>query len=228
MSLTRHTLLTNKRIDEKTKFIVSGYIRKCQLLLQSKNNAYYNIPLLVEHICISYYWIAEYFSKYGKGIAIKMDDSCSTLYGNIQIDHYPMIYKWTFKIIQNIDQMDIGIADWDGADGDHIDDRFTESCQSYNDPRRFYAMDERGLKISFHDRMYTRYSNHGRIDNGDLITMTLDINLSSSTLSYSINGEDQGIAFRDIEFKNKTYKMAIFMECKQDQIQLVDFKQILK
>ena len=66
-----------KNIDEKIKDIVCGYIRRCQYLLPN-NNPYYNIPSLVEHLCITYYWISEYFTDHGNSITVNEQKNIAT------------------------------------------------------------------------------------------------------------------------------------------------------
>ena len=44
-----------KRINQKTKDIVNGYLRVCQQLLPYKENTFYVIPMLINNICTLYY-----------------------------------------------------------------------------------------------------------------------------------------------------------------------------
>ena len=98
-----------KNVDKRTLFTVSGFIRKCQKLLPH-DNVYYNIPSLVEHICISFYWIAEYFTIHtenilltdNKNTAKTVGNSVTTVYGNIKVSDPSIIYKWTFKAEQGL------------------------------------------------------------------------------------------------------------------------------
>ena len=50
-----------KQIDPKHKKIVFGFIREAQLLLP-QNTAYYNIPILINWICLGYYF--QFFDKF--------------------------------------------------------------------------------------------------------------------------------------------------------------------
>ena len=53
------TLQDVKNIDERTKDIVFGYIRRLQLLLSRDN-----VPSLVSHWCLLYYYQREFFRKH--------------------------------------------------------------------------------------------------------------------------------------------------------------------
>ena len=101
------TFVNTKNIDDRIIYAVSGYLRRCQLLIP-RNNVYYNIPSLVEYLCINYYRITEYFTSHGNYITLNDDKSIAqtivnqrdTVYGNIEINNTkPMIYKWIFKIL---------------------------------------------------------------------------------------------------------------------------------
>ena len=104
MSVNEFTFGSSKDVDQRTKDIVIGYIKQCQKLLPFKNNSYYNIPPLIEHVCIYYYWIKEYFTDHGdsiilnddKNIATNTVDSYETVYGNILIKRIDNLYqiKW--------------------------------------------------------------------------------------------------------------------------------------
>ena len=52
-----------KNCDEKTTKIVNGYIRKIQKLFPWQENFYFIIPELINHICLSFYWIRFKFNK---------------------------------------------------------------------------------------------------------------------------------------------------------------------
>ena len=66
-SLSSNWFVKIKDVDNKKKLIVMGYIRIYQNLFEN-NNTYYNIPSLVQYLCIAYYWIAEYFTIHGDNI----------------------------------------------------------------------------------------------------------------------------------------------------------------
>eukprot|EP01083_Nonionella_stella_P001639 4678_1 len=85
-------------VDEKTKRIVYGFIRTSQL---QGSFCKVNIPDIVQHICLLFYWQTEYFRWYGKGIQMSHDQlsinieqghgGWNTCYGNLEINtsNYP-------------------------------------------------------------------------------------------------------------------------------------------
>ena len=74
---TDHTfkLMKLSRIDSNTKNTVFGYMRKAQLLFP-KNNIYYNIPMLIQYICLSYYYIGMVLDikNHGNGLIFSNND----------------------------------------------------------------------------------------------------------------------------------------------------------
>ena len=52
-----------KLCDKKTRNTINGYIREIQELFPWEENSYYIIPELVNHICLSFYWIKFAFNK---------------------------------------------------------------------------------------------------------------------------------------------------------------------
>ena len=52
-----------KGCDLKTKNIVNGYIREIQKIFPWQDNSYFIIPSLINHVCLSFYWIGFEFNK---------------------------------------------------------------------------------------------------------------------------------------------------------------------
>ena len=63
-----------KGCDKKTKNIVNGYIHEIQKAFPWQENSYYIIPELVNHICLSFYWIRFAFNKKYKGDYLEFID----------------------------------------------------------------------------------------------------------------------------------------------------------
>ena len=116
------------KLRDKDTLCVAGYIKNCQRLLPS-NNAYYNIPKLVEYICLCYYAQYEYFEKIGKDIIISSDNTIITkkedlrnpnrtswnnaTYGSLWLpSNDNLIIKWVFKCVKHVinDRQSIGIG----------------------------------------------------------------------------------------------------------------------
>ena len=73
------SLNTTKLADQRTKDIVNGFIKQYQKLL-SKNNIYhYNIPSLIQNLCLNYYWIKEYFTFHGVDIILNKDKTIAKM-----------------------------------------------------------------------------------------------------------------------------------------------------
>ena len=57
--------------DKRTKNIVNGYIHEMQKLFPWQDNSYFIIPELINHICLSFYWIRFTFNKKYTGDNLK-------------------------------------------------------------------------------------------------------------------------------------------------------------
>ena len=103
-----------KYIDQRTKFIVFGYIRQ----YEEKLLLYINISRGVCYLCLAYYFLGEHFEKAGNQFTISDDKMTvtkkeesyvyeysnwnNTAYGKLWIDStIPQIIKWKFKILIN-------------------------------------------------------------------------------------------------------------------------------
>ena len=95
----------------------------------------------------------------------------------------------------------------------------------------FYAFDNRGLKYhssisstgTEYARKWTRHSSFDKQKNSLIIKM--ELNVIDKTLCYYVNDEYQQIAFDKIDFDNHTYTMAACLYSKNDQVELINFKQ---
>ena len=215
-------------IDQKAIDVVSGYIRQCQKLLP-KNNIYYTIPSLVEQMCITYYWIHEYFTVYGDNITLdKINNIASsildeynieTIYGNIIIDDKPIIYKWIFKILKLESIIIIGIdsSNKQFCNGDYATKRNTNSYYSYGSD---------GLKFGHNEsEQFEVEGEYGYcFKTGDIVIM--ELNVFDKTLGYYINNKYFGIAFDNIDFKNRYYNIGVMFVAAENSIQLTEFNQI--
>ena len=212
MSKKKSQILNLSKVDQGTIDIVSGYIKICQTLLPN-DNSFYNIPSLVECICIEYYWVYEHFTKHGQYFSLNDERNVAThkgfhddtVYGNIKIDNKPILYEWIFKIVED-GSIYIGI---DSSNKAFCDSDFSERDKNKND---FYSYGYVGKKLShLKGEYYGSYFNPG-----DVIRMIL--NVQNQTLEYFVNDKSQGIAYKNISFDDKTYHMAIFMNNKNGQI----------
>ena len=208
--------------DQEVQF----YIKYLQRILSLE------IPSVICHICCLYFGQkTEYFDNTKMGIRCKLNNSkniCtlirnggSTVYGNVNINtkenKYILSYKWTFKIIKKRINMFIGIDS---------NPRFTQV--DFSNYFRNYD--------KFHKDIFCAYGSDGNIydyisrdcdeygvkwKENDIIEMIVDT--QEETLSYMVNGEDQGIAMEELDFEEKTYHMAVALFYGEDEIQLIDF-----
>eukprot|EP01084_Bolivina_argentea_P297262 512103_1 len=205
-----------KQIDDKTKNIVYGYIRRYRKLLPN-DIIYYDIPSLVQHLCISYYWTPkEYFTYHGIHMSVNTARNVATMnkegynpegvtvYGNIDIDDSLLIYKWSFKIIHDDDSaMSIGI------DSSNKPEKFCNNTFVFENSNDFYAIRNNGWKYSFLIANEEESEPYSGWTQGD--TVKMELNTMQKTLGYYVNDKYHGIAFDNIDCKNKTYKMAVCM-----------------
>ena len=213
--------------------VVNGYMKRAQLLLPYQDNPYYNIPELVNHICINFYNNSEYFTKYNENNVELNDDTTiymkndnfASCYGslNIMVDTYSK-YIWKFKMLEFQGLIAIGI---DSSNKAHVDRDFYD-CDNANP---YYANEiyANGMGILYSHDASNSYSNRyafTRIDTiGSLITM--ELNVKNRTLNYFINDIAQGNAFKNIYFdENTVYNMAVYGGGKNNTIQLTDFSHL--
>ena len=219
-----------KNIDQVTKDIVFGYIRQCEINLLPNNNTFFNISSLIKFICIIYYWRQEYFTSHGscsklndeKDIVTNTEYKTNTVYGNININNkISCIYLWTFKIINwwiPTGQIFIGI---DSSNKKFIEKNFT-SHYNHKNPV-YYAFDSDGYKISTDDQWAD--NEYGKqCKSGDIVKM--EVNILNKTITFYINDKCYGIAYKNIDFENKTYNMAVSMHGSTDSVQLIAFQHI--
>eukprot|EP01084_Bolivina_argentea_P209773 357244_1 len=202
-----------KDVDQSTKDIVTGYLQHCRKLFS--NNFYPNIPSLVTHLCMQYYFIAEYFSAHGSIIYLNEKRTIATInengydeccaYGNIAItNNTPAIYKWHFRMIHPYSTIYIGI---DSSNKKCITAQYKNFTYCRQNSCSFYACSGTGTIYS-NTLGYSR-ANYADMDwrTDDIVIMQL--NAKKKTLKYYLNGIDKGIAFENIEFKDTQYHMAV-------------------
>eukprot|EP01084_Bolivina_argentea_P128978 227882_1 len=195
-----------KNVDAKTKNLVFGFIRNVMELLPDS----YNIPPLVMHICITFYYNPEYFDKIGHWIDISDDrltvcnnnNFTNTVYGRFTIDckNNNNVYKWSF-IINKCYFIAIGI---DESSAKWINTYF------YGRTTKNYAFTSSGDKYTQKRMMpYKEKTHYGR--NGTKIMM--EFNLKNKSLSYYVNNETEPCSkIDDVYVKDDiSYKLAVFL-----------------
>eukprot|EP01084_Bolivina_argentea_P249529 417760_1 len=106
--------------DKKAKYIVSRYIKESQTLLP-RSNVYYTIPTLVEHLCLTYYYIMNPFGNKSKRITISgkhnniatrtQGSGWKTVFGTEWLpSNTNKIYEYVFECLENDDSNNIGLG----------------------------------------------------------------------------------------------------------------------
>ena len=214
--------------DQKTKDIVQGYVRKNQSLLPFQQNPYYNIPQLVTHLCILYYYIPEFFEISGKNLVISDNGNLitrinqsswdCTAFGHNVIPSMKnnFIYKWYVKIIKSNEcgiMIGIVAGDW-----------------NQNKYKAFYP-DNMGYAYYCYSgepyKQYTatevRLSRKGKPKQGD--TVCVELNMIKKHIVIHLNGKELGIAASNIQTAdNIEYRFAVSMYMEGNKLKLTKFE----
>ena len=206
---------------DDSKFLVFAYMNEHQRILFASdcaNNPYYNIPEIVINICLLYFHIAE--DKWDQD---SIGDNIN-INGN-RIDKNDVGYQTAY--LHNI--VSFGVHSW----------RFKINTIGYYKTLLGILKKSRSslqLNSPFTSRMdagyayilgsgsitdpHTIYSAHARYPqcySGDIIEMILDFN--DLSLSYKINGIDQGKVFQNIQ--HTEYRAAITFSNHGDSVTLL-------
>ena len=212
------------KIDPNTKNLVHGYARNIQKSMDQI------IPEAMIFIILSFYYLSEYFKEFEPDLyehtinnrtikSIKHDSTNGTVYGAVSVSLSDHIQKciWKFKIITNrMNYIYIGICSTYQTKGIFYYSRGKES--------NAYCLQLDGYKWTDSDPdEYTVQP----FNEGDIISMELNLDLKH--LIYAKNGNGLGIAYNNINLDdNVTYKMAVIMRDKGDEIELTDFECVYK
>eukprot|EP01083_Nonionella_stella_P255292 876434_1 len=169
-----------KFIPKSTKYIVFGYNKRIEEILQS------NIPILINSLCILYYFESDYFEIAGSGITISEDKKSitktktngwgsydNTSYLSMSIASSQSIYYiWTIKIQSSSGMINIGITSNNEIDKNFTAWRHDDNYSSYS----HYAYNGyMGYKSSNNGiSPYSARENNG-FCNGDIIDIHLDL-----------------------------------------------------
>ena len=199
----------------RTNYIIFGFCREMEHVLHCEhgNDPFYNIPELVAYMILSYFFINEYFDIIGPDCTVSEDKYSimknkenswnDTCYGHTLIPSTikNTVCKWHLKIDSVTTGATIGISSkaipdkplWKNccADGYH------------------YCLWNNGLTGSSQSGgIWKTY--RGSFRTGDVICVILEFNDgSNATLSYELNGENQGIADNIYIGRIVDYRLAI-------------------
>ena len=204
-----------KSINQWEKDLVIGYTKEAQKLVKPNQ-----IPIAISYLCLVHYYEYDYFVfaankineihiNHKKDTVTVIDDDVGSryVYGIMSIsDEIPVIYGWTFKLLNK---------------GKEIDNYFAIGISNEADPEHdYYRIFSEGQKDSLDS--LTEYAQ--QLNNGDVITM--EVNVNNGEMRYYVNDKDLGVAFENIDFKKNKYKMEICVADKGFEIKLIDFTKI--
>ena len=182
---------------------------------------------MVKYWVLSYYNPTEAISTYGKHL--KYDDinniiknigySVGTAYGSVNIDFDRddyMLYIWTLKIKFEIGRIYIGI---DSSNKLYINDDFSSPN---NDKYDYYSIASQYI-FAQNVHCEQEYLDRFKWINGDIIKIA--VNTKTKTIRLKQNLFPYINVFKNIEFKNKIFNLAITLSI-HESVQIIDFMQI--
>ena len=213
-------------IDAKTKLVVGGFVRKCQILLPDAS-AFYNIPPSIIDIILMYFYVTDEFDIVSDNI--EMRNKCKNIvtkgrgwscaYGKVCIHSESKIHcYWKVKLLKSTGNSFIGITN------NRIVSSTNERRKAwqYNTEAKhvMYALFNRGALDSVEGgerkRKYLNTFATDKVYNeGDVITIVL--NLEKQVVKYLVNDEEISLYHEDIKIgKDVIYYLAI-SACKRNQ-----------
>lgn len=226
--MTAKTLEDVKKVDERSKKRIFGYIRKIEALFEC------TIPTLVIHWCLLYYFVDDEFSDYNLGPGYELGDNkkimkLTTLqYGSVYLTNIVEygVHRWKFRILQVNGKhyyMTIGVSKTKAEidRGTRVDNYFADDGYGWIVN---YQRTTQNRNKDCGDTVFMGRPKYGIKDceSGDIIEMTLDLN--DRTLYYSVNKENWGVAFSDIEMTS--YRAVVSANKVNDSIELISYQQL--
>ena len=210
-------------IDKKTKLLIHGYIRLIQQLFP-KHIPYYNIPIFINHICGIYLYQSEKWNEKQKGDSYIIDNDKKIITqngytGSAFLSHVVSDgkHEWKFKLI-NYKSGNVGI----GIVKHGVDKRMDYYLGQEANTAYVYLVNSRTLNDHDGDVWMKEYGDK-ICEQNDIITIHLD--LTKLTLSFSLNDKNYGKAFDVDQCK---YIAAVDLSKKGTQIQLLSYETSIK
>ena len=214
-----------QKINDKCKCSVFGYIRRIQR--ESPTNIHI-IPMIINYLCLSYFFVGECFEKCGDNMEISNGDMTLTkvkdrlkckdiAFGNKWIkSNIGQIAQWKFKIneiFENLKECDVIWIYFVTQD----QEIHSDWASTRNQPYYGFANNSGGDSSSDND-------------NGDLIFQQDDIiNVKLDTITASIKAmhnrnDTEVVIYDNIETgDNIQYKLSVELYGKSTSITLLDF-----
>eukprot|EP01084_Bolivina_argentea_P174713 302630_1 len=203
------------------KYLVYGFIREIHNLF-SQNKAYF-MPVSLKNLCFDYFLVWEEWDPLYIGKSIQCNGSIikttamswyTGCYGK-QIIGPNTIISWTIKLIKfggygNLFNSRYGIIRDDG-----------ENMKVLSDFNPFYD-NEQGYAFtaSMDHQINPGYKRYGEEFNKCGSIMKIILDTVKWTLSFNINGNDYGVAFKNI--KKQNYRLCVLLLQRNTEIELVE------
>ena len=225
------------KMDNKTKLFVYGFMRHHSdlLLLANNNNSFYNIPELVTFICLSYFYSVEYFTINQAGSIICKNlktTKCNrksgwiSIFGRHSIESISKCHcVWDLKLYIKDCWYIIGIT----SNKEKMDTPFQRNKIDYN---YAYYMQCNEAFCKYKRKQYGEFE---QFKNCKELTVSMDLNLKTQTLSfYLIKNKNkplfrvkkyQGIMYGNIKQSNDIkYSLAVSLYGKNAKCTVCDFR----
>ena len=214
------TLRDLKEVDTETTKLVYGFCRRIHNLFPS-DIPYYSMQSVIVDICIAFYWKPYQWicdgPLFNSGLFSIDGDIVTKLRstnGNIFLENLMSsgVHQYSFRFIGYehlaLDDGIIGIASEKDTERTGLPFILAQCSFGFGTAERTKAgPDTWGIKDSYGKQA----------KDGDIVQMIVD--LDNMTLRYSINGEDQGIAHKDIP--QNRYRVAVYLYKKGCKIELL-------
>ena len=228
-----------KNIDVKDRDLINGYIRENEknVFQDQKDNPYYNIPGLINYLCLSFWYDLNEFDPNLCGKTMEISEDCklvsaineefSSCFGKkvIESTNNNATYIWKFQNVSTLKERDefinIGICNVNIID-------INTAFHWLEHQEAWYAYFNGGDAYSWNgvDSFDWPQALNNNDDNGNIyIVMTLKLMNNTGQLSFKINENEDRIAFKDIKVgEDIQYRLAVSMCEAGSKLQLLEFK----
>ena len=219
-------------MNKKSKLIVCGYIRSQHKLLFESNQhpLFQNVIISLQALCTLYYHSYDYFDLVHFAMILSQDGQTLTRptisgnnfansnYGKAIIPSMDtFISRWYLKMEHLTNSFIVGVSSRPFIKGLG----FTSNNNNYH--YAFYVNGE--YKLKRYENLTFEGTRYGSRLNNDFI-LCLELNLKNKTISFYINGVNQGVAFNHIATGDDIkYRFSITLGYCDNSVSIVKFTQ---
>ena len=213
------------KIDDRSRYGVYGWIRKAEMDIKIGN-----IPLIIQSICLLYFYEEEMFDVINKHVQSSDNKKCITKmkingwtnnnYGIIQIpSNTDNKYEWNLKVKHlKYTGMRLGISD-----------SIRSNTYLYNDSDQtntYYMIWAMGATIHQNINGFSEWSwNVTEIKQNDELSLVLD--LKNAEIILSINNSKGKVLFKNVAKSDSIrYRLTVSLHYVGDSLKILDFKQL--